>query len=340
MCLFSKYKIHIFGRVQKTLPVREAAFIRKNKLKWKRYEAARPTGPDELADRFIELTDDLAYSRTFYPESETTAYLNALAGSTHQSIYRNKQEKTNRFKEFWLHELPLLMHSQRRQLLYAFLVFAVACGIGALSAALDDTFVRLILGDAYVNMTLENIRKGDPMAVYKQMDQGSMFLYITINNIRVSFLAFVAGVFFSFGTFYVLLQNGIMLGAFQYFFYKQGLLLTSALTIWIHGTLEISAIVLAGAAGFVMGNSLLFPGTYPRLHSFKQGARRGLKMVMGLVPIFITAGFLEGFVTRHTEMPLALSLFIILSSASFIIYYFIIYPRSQYHKHVSNLTEN
>jgi hypothetical protein len=69
--------------------VREAAFIKKNKLKWKSYETEKPTGPDALADRFIELTDDLASARTFYPESDTTAYLNTLTGHTHQSIYRN-----------------------------------------------------------------------------------------------------------------------------------------------------------------------------------------------------------------------------------------------------------
>ncbi|MBC5994546.1 stage II sporulation protein M [Pontibacter cellulosilyticus] len=316
--------------------MREAVFIRKNKLKWKSYESQAGTSPDALADRFIELTDDLAYARTFYPESETTGYLNSLAGKTHQAIYRNKKVKQNRFYTFWKYELPYLMRQHHRQLFYAFVVFAVAFGLGALSAALDDTFVRLILGDSYVNQTLQNIRNGDPMAVYKSQGEAEMFLMITINNVKVSFMAFALGVFFSLGTFWVLFSNGIMVGAFQFFFYKQGLLLTSVLTIWIHGTLEISAIVLAGTAGFVMGNSLLFPKTYSRLHSFKQGARRGLKIVVGLVPIFITAGFLEGFVTRHTEMPMTLSLFIILSSAAFIIYYFILYPRLLHNRHVPN----
>ncbi|MDX5436830.1 MAG: stage II sporulation protein M, partial [Pontibacter sp.] len=274
------------------------------------------------------------------PDSGTTTYLNNLAGHTHQAIYKNKKEKKSRFLGFWKYELPYLFHRHHRQLFYAFLIFAVACGIGALSAALDDTFVRLILGDSYVNMTLENIRKGDPMAVYKGEGETEMFLYITFNNIKVAFLAFVLGVFFSVGTFWVLFHNGVMLGAFQYFFYKQGLLLTSALTIWIHGTLEISAIVIAGCAGFVMGNSLLFPKTYSRMHSFKQGARQGLKIAVGLVPVFITAGFLEGFVTRHTEMPVALSLFIILSSAAFILYYFILYPRSLHKPHVTDITED
>ncbi|MFC6997045.1 stage II sporulation protein M [Rufibacter roseus] len=306
--------------------MREAAFIKQNTAKWKQYASEPTSNPDELANRFIELTDDLSYARTFYPESEVTDYLNGLTGRVHQAIYKNKKEQRNRFFLFWKEELPLLFYHHHRQLFYSFLIFAAACFIGALSAAYDDTFVRLILGDSYVNKTLDNIRSGDPMAIYKDPDATYMFLRITFNNIYVSFTAFVLGLLFSVGTFWVLLQNGVMLGAFQYFFYKQGLLATSALTIWIHGTLEISAIVIAGCAGFVMGNSLLFPKTYSRLESFKRGAKQGLKIVVGLVPIFIMAGFLEGFVTRYTQMPLYLSLFIIIGSALFIIFYFIYYP--------------
>lgn len=320
--------------------MREAAFIKRNKLKWKSYETQKPADPDDLADRFIELTDDLAYARTFYPESDTTSYLNSLAGQSHQSIYKNKKVKQNRIAAFWKYGLPFLFRSHHKQLFYSFLIFAVATFIGALSAALDDTFVRLILGDSYVNMTLENIRNGDPMAVYKGHGEAEMFLFITFNNVKVSFMAFVMGVFFSVGTFWILFQNGVMLGAFQFFFYKHGLLLPSMLTIWIHGTLEIAAIIIAGCAGFVMGNSLLFPKTYSRSYSFKRGAKQGLKIVIGLVPVFIAAGFLEGFVTRHTGMPLVISLFIILSSAAFIIYYFIVYPRLLHKQNATDKSEN
>lgn len=310
--------------------MREAAFLKQNAPRWKGYETDRTTDPDVLAERFVQLTDDLAFAKTFYPESNTTQYLNALTGNIHQTIYKNKKEKTNRFFSFWKMELPLLVRASHRQLAYAFAIFAVAVAMGALSASQDDTFVRLILGDAYVNATLENIRNGDPMAVYKQQGELDMFLGITFNNVKVAFLAFVMGVFFSAGTAWILFSNGVMLGAFQYFFYQQGLLLPSLLTVWIHGTLEIAAIVIAGCAGFVMGNSLLFPGTFPRGYSFRQGARRGVKIVTGLVPVFVTAGFLEGFVTRHTDMPLTLSLGIIGLSAAFILFYFVFYPRHLY----------
>jgi uncharacterized membrane protein SpoIIM required for sporulation len=218
------------------------------------------------------------------------------------------------------------MREVHREVLYSFVIFLLAFAIGALSAANDDSFVRLILGDGYVNMTLENIERGDPMGVYGDSGEMGMFAYITFNNIRVSFMAFAMGLFLSAGTVYILFFNGVMLGAFQYFFYQKGLLLTSVLTVWIHGTLEISAIVIAGAAGLVMGNSILFPRTYTRLESFRRGALRGMKMVVGLIPIFITAGFLESFVTRHSEVSPILSGGIILLSLTFVIGYFIYYP--------------
>ena len=191
---------------------------------------------------------------------------------------------------------------------------------------LAEDFVRIILGDSYVNQTLENIDKGDPMAIYKSAGETSMFFAITINNIRVSFMCFVLGALFSLGTVFFLFQNGVMLGSFQYFFYSKGLLIQSMLVIWIHGTLEISAIIIAGSAGLTMGNSILFPGTYTRGQSFIDGSKQGMKILIGLIPVFMMAGFLESFVTRHTEMPVWLSLFIITASFIFIIGYFIVYP--------------
>lgn len=310
--------------------MREALFVKRNTDKWKATEEMlsakgyRPN-PDELTERFIELSDDLSYARTFYPDSNVTRYLNGLTAQAHRGLMQNRREERNRFVTFWTYELPLLFKQSQPLLALSAGVFLVACLLGWLSAAHDNTFVRLILGDSYVNMTLENIKKGDPLGVYDSRDQATMFVQITLNNIYVAFRTFMFGLFASVGTLVMLFYNGVMLGSFQYFFYERGLLLDSVLKIWIHGTLEISAIVIAGCAGLTVGNSLLFPGTYSRLVSFKRGIKQGLKIAVGLVPIFITAGFLESFVTRLTLPPLV-SGSIILVSAAFIIWYFIIYP--------------
>jgi len=307
--------------------MKEALFVKQNTEKWQHYDQMQQSNPDEIANQFIEITNDLAYAKTFYPNSKTTAYLNGLASKLHQSVYKNKKEKTNRFIHFWKIELPLLFLKHRKQIYYAFIFFIISCAIGAISAKYDDTFVRLIMGDGYVNMTNENIAKGDPFGVYKQSNGFLMFTQIGLNNIFVALYTFVMGILFSFGSIVSLFRNGIMLGSFQYFFFSKGLGLQSVLVIWIHGTLEISAIVLAGAAGLVLGNSLLFPKTYTRMQSVIMGAKDGLKMVLGLVPIFIIAAFLESFVTRHTEMPLLLSALILILSAAFIIWYVFIYPK-------------
>lgn len=306
--------------------MREALFVKQNTAKWKHYESMQTKNPDELAESFINITDDLAYAKSFYPQSNTTKYLNALAANFHQSIYKNKKEKTNRFVEFWKYELPLLFYTYRRQLLYAFIFFIVFTLVGIVSAKYDNTFVRLILGDQYVNMTNENIAKGKPFGVYDSMDESIMFVVIAGNNIYVSFRTFMEGVFLSVGSVYELLKNGLMIGSFEYYFFSKGLGLQSILVIWIHGVIEISSIIIAGAAGMVMGNSLLFPKTYTRLASFKKGATHGMKMAMGLVPLFLIAAFFESFVTRHTEMPMCLSCSILASSSIFIVWYVIIYP--------------
>ncbi|HHG83209.1 MAG TPA: stage II sporulation protein M, partial [Bacteroidetes bacterium] len=299
--------------------MRETTFLKQNEKKWKEFEAVlrakRGTVmPDIIAELFVEITDDLAYARTHYPESNTVKYLNGLAGQVHLALVKNKKHKKNEFWAFWKHDLPLIMAQSHTKLLYAFIIFIVAIAIGVVSTIYDENFLRLILSDEYVEMTLKNIRNGDPLAVYGVSQELDMFLSITVNNIRVSFIAFLAGIFFSVGTGYFLAYNGIMVGAFQAFLYQYGYLQESFLTVYIHGTLELSAIVIAGAAGFQLGHSLLFPRTYTRIESLKRGAKKGLMIVLGLVPVFILAGFLEGFVTRHTEMPLPLSLLIIFGS--------------------------
>ncbi|HLW30630.1 MAG TPA: stage II sporulation protein M, partial [Aequorivita sp.] len=130
----------------------------------------------------------------------------------------------------------------------------------------------------------------------------------------------------SVGTAYILFSNGIMLGAFFTFFYNRDLLFEASRNVWLHGTIEISVIVIAGCAGLVMGNSILFPKTFSRKVSFLKGAKDGLKIVISTIPFFIIAGFIEGFITRHSNMPHWLAMTIIFGSLALIIFYYIIYP--------------
>jgi uncharacterized membrane protein SpoIIM required for sporulation len=306
--------------------MRESAFIKKNLARWQQYQQEPSDDPDVMAERFTSLLDDLAYAKTFYSFSKVTHYINGMAAAIYQHIYRNRREDAGRVRRFAQYELPLLIRRHHRLLLFTFCYFLLFCIIGAFSAAHDESFVRGVLGDEYVNMTEQNISNGDPFGVYKSGNEWVMFLTIAYNNINVAFMCFVGGIMYCAGTLWLLFTNGIMLGSFQYYFFAKGLGWQSVLVIWIHGTLEISAIVIAGTAGMIMGSGLLFPGTRKRVDSLKRAAKDGVKVIVSLVPVFIAAAFLEGFITRHTAMPMWLSISILLLSLTFIIGYFVIYP--------------
>ncbi len=310
--------------------MREVVFIKQNTDKWKHFEQMLQSkdrnNPDEIASLYIQLIDDLSYARTFYASSPVCNYLNDLSGRAHIVIYKNKKEKKSRIVEFWKTELPILFYKSHKLLFIAFLIFFVSGLIGWISAANDDTFIRLIMGDRYVNMTLQNIKNGHPLAVYNRENPFVMFFMIVENNIQVAFVTFVGGIFFTLGTALALFYNAVMLGSFQYFCYQQGALKESLLTLWLHGTIEISVCIIAGCAGLVLGNSILFPGTYSRLESFKRGAIQGLKIVIGTVPFFIVAATIESFVTRHARASQLFDGILIFLSLTLIIWYFIIYP--------------
>jgi len=305
--------------------MREGQFIKQNIERWKGYQ--EPTNdPDEVAKRFTYLVEDLSYAKTFYPFSNTVRYINGMASSIYLSIYRNKKEKKHRIITFWTTEMPLIMYKHRRTLLFSLLFFLVFVAIGALSAANDQNFIRSVMGDEYVDMTERNILNGDPFGVYKMHEPIMMFVYIAFNNIKVAMISVAFGVLATVGTLYMMFTNGLMLGSFEYMFYHHGLGKSFILTVFIHGTLEISALVIAGAAGMAIGNAILFPKTYTRLQSFMMAAKDAVKIMVSLIPVFIVAAFFESFVTRHTEMPVWLSLIILIASGAFILWYYVIYP--------------
>ena len=311
--------------------MREVAFIKQNKTKWLDFEQAlagkSTKNPDEVATLYIQLVNDLSYAQTYFPKSKTVVYLNHLASQIYQKIYKTKRQEHNRFVSFFSTEVPLLVYQYKRYLVYSFCLFFCCVAIGAVSAKYDPTFVRLILGDDYVNMTLDNIKDGNPLAVYKSGSSFGSYVIITLNNLFVGLKCYIYGIFAGVGTFMSLFYNSIMLGSFQYFFYQQGVFWQSVRGIWIHGSMEIFAMVVEAACGFILGASILFPRTFSRLNSFKIGFKDSLKIFLSTIPFTIMAGFLEGFITRYSiVMPKWLSIFIILSTLLLISFYFLIFP--------------
>ncbi|MGI9158457.1 MAG: stage II sporulation protein M [Saprospiraceae bacterium] len=305
--------------------MRETKFIEQNQEKWSRYEQMLQDNrrdPEHLNELFVQIMDDLSYARTFYPNRSVRTYLNSMAQRIFHQVYRGKRFPKSRFILFWTDEAPRAIWESRKAMQLSLGIFVLAFVLGVLSSRIDPDFPRMILGDDYVDMTLANIENGDPMRVYKDSRPLGMAMGIAANNLFVALRTALFGVAASIGAVFIMLYNGIMVGAFQYFFIERGLFWESFLTIWIHGTLEISAIIVAGGSGLTIGSGILFPGTHTRLRAFQMSMRRGMKILLGLTPVMIAAAIFEGFFTRYTDTPDALRGLFILLSLAFVVWYF------------------
>src|SRR4026207_789371 len=116
--------------------MRETSFIKQNKEKWAEMESILPQGkknPDKLSDLFVQVTNDLSYSRTFYPNRIVRVYLNNLAQRIFLDVYKNKKERRGKFLQFWKEELPLLVYRSRKEFLLSFTIFLLSVSIGIFS---------------------------------------------------------------------------------------------------------------------------------------------------------------------------------------------------------------
>lgn len=306
--------------------MREALFIKKNKDRWLRIQHQPSSDPDEMAADFIQLVDDLAYAKTFYPAGQVTKFINSQAARIYLDVYSNRKEESNRLVRFWKYDLPLTIRKHHKVILFTFIFFAVFFAIGFFTAAQDEGVARDVLSDDYVDHTKENIAKGNPFGIYEHGNGFLSWLGIMVNNIAVSLRMFASGIVLGIPSLYDLAKTGVMVGVFDQLFAGNGLGLDFWLVVFVHGTLEITAIILAGAAGVIMGKSFLFPGTIKRLDALKQGAKDGVKIIIGLLPVFALAAFFEGLFTRLYNDISILTTVITIGSVIFVIWYFIIYP--------------
>lgn len=306
--------------------MREALFIKKNKDRWLKNQQLPSVDPDEMAADFTQLVDDLAYAKTFYPSSKVTSYINARASGIYLAIYKNRKEESNRLVTFWKYDLPLTIRKHHGVLLFSLIVFIIFFAIGFFTSQKDDEVARSFFGDSYVETTQHNIDKGNPFGIYESGNSLLSWLGIMINNIKVALLMFVSGIFCGIPTLYKHCETSAMVGIFDQFFAARGFGIDFWLVVFVHGTLEITALIISTAAGLILGKSFLFPGTIKRMDAFKQGAKEGVKIMIGLMPVFALAAFFEGFITRLYNDISFLTTAIFALSVIFVVWYFIIYP--------------
>lgn len=252
-----------------------------------------------LGRLYRQTASDLAYARTYFPGSPTVAYLNQLVARAHSAIYAQEPQRLKTLVRLFQVDVPQAVRSAWRPILLS-AAFLVVGGLVGLFAVLRDANLAHALIPDQILRTVVSPQERFNMPVLMRPAIGTAIMY---NNIMVGVRAFGLGITLGIGTAEELFRNGVMIGAVV----AQAVPRGEAGTLWAfllaHGSLELPAIVLCGAAGFVMGWPIIAPGELPRKAAIMQGGQRAIKLVMAAILFFVVAASIEGLVTPMTSLP-------------------------------------
>ncbi|MBC8138100.1 MAG: stage II sporulation protein M [Fibrella sp.] len=251
-----------------------------------------------LGPLYRRTASDLAYARLRGADSALLLYLNGLVTRAHGTLYADKNPGWSRLLEFVMTGFPRLLRRKRLYVLCAALMVLLGGCVAAVMVAIEPGNLRLVVpaqfadNDSYYAERERNPQYNAPDEAKPVFAAGLM-----ANNIRVAILAFAAGTLGGFPTLFLLFYNGMPLGglAMQQHLAGRDVLFWSL--ILPHGVIELTAIIIGGAAGMVIGHALVAPGERTRKEALASAGKEAVRLLLGTVPLFIAAGFIEAFIT-------------------------------------------
>jgi uncharacterized membrane protein SpoIIM required for sporulation len=253
----------------------------------------------ELGLLYRQTASDLAVVREDVSSPQLASYLNQLLGRAHNLIYMGGRPKLGEGVRFFA-AYPRIFRQMLPQITIAFLLFAVSALVGWVTTLHDPAFSYRLLGPQMIDSIERRHMWTDSIVTVKPLAASA----ILTNNLSVSFATFALGITAGIGTFWMLTLNGLMMGVVGAATWRAGM----AMQLWSfvapHGVLELPAIFIAGGAGLELARGMLFPGFLRRGESLTRAGQRAARLVVGIVPMLIIAGIIEGFVSP-SELPAA-----------------------------------
>lgn len=253
----------------------------------------------EFGQLYRSATSDLAIAQRDFPQQQVTLYLNQLVGRVHPIVYRGEPLVWRRLLNFYRHGLPQLYRSVLPFIAASALLLFGPALLGFLVLRLNPDAAPYVFSPALIDL----IKSGTPW--WKDLNNGNEIgsAFIMTNNLRVSFLAYTGGMTFGLLTFYILVVNGVHIGAVLGLLESYG----NAAPLWEfiagHGVLELSEITIAGGAGLMLAYALLRPGLHSRRDALSIAAQKSVLLLLGTAPILVIAGIIEGMVSPSDSIP-------------------------------------
>ena len=257
----------------------------------------------DFAARYREVAADLARARTYAADAGTVAHLERLVAAGHNALYREERNTWRRIWEVLAWECPAAVIQARGYVLIAFLTFAAPASAGFALLRERPELAAELLPDVMLRRAAAGAERkaaGRRYLDVSSQDRPLIASGIITNNVRVAIICFAGGIFLGVGALVLLGMNGLIIGASAGHFANLGLLDYLLEFIVGHGLLELFAIWVAGAAGFLLGRSIVAPGDWSRTDALVMNGRVAIRMVGATAVLLVVAGMIEGFVSAGT----------------------------------------
>ena len=260
-------------------------------------------GAEELPDfaaRYREIAADLARLRTYGAEPALVHHVERLVAAGHNALYRDDRHTVRSLWTAALQDWPAAVVGARRYVLAGFLAFIVPAAVGYAVIRDQPALAEALLPDVMLRRADAGLARTGTGERYVEVDAAArpmMASAIATNNVRVAFMCFAGGVILGVGALFFLAFNGLQIGMISGHFANVGLLGYLMEFILGHGALELFAIWVAGAAGFLLGRSIIAPGELTRADALVVNGRIAVRMLGAATVCLLVAGGIEGFVS-------------------------------------------
>jgi uncharacterized membrane protein SpoIIM required for sporulation len=247
----------------------------------------------ELGLLYRQTASDLATVREDVTSNQLTFYLNQLLGRAHNLIYMGHKQKISGLVRFYTETFPQVFRETFPQTFLAFLIFTVT-GVATWAVTIHDpAFAHRMLGPEMMATIEKREMWTKSIVTIKPLAASG----IMTNNLAVCFTTFAMGITAGIGTIYMMFTNGMLIGVIGAATRQAGMALQLWSFVAAHGALELPAIFISGGAGLEIARGMLFPGLLPRRESLALAGGRAARLMIGIVPMLVVAGIIEGFLS-------------------------------------------
>jgi uncharacterized membrane protein SpoIIM required for sporulation/uncharacterized RDD family membrane protein YckC len=266
-------------------------------------------GVREFVAEYRDLAGDLARLQTAARgrEREEVFYLSRLMAGAHNLLYRGKALSLRDVWKAFAIDAPREVLRSARPIALAALVFFGPAIIAYVAVVRDPPVARVFIPPAMLDRAEDGVRRareGEGYIEDPQLFRPVMATSIIANNVQVAFAAFAMGITFGLGTLLVLVANGVSIGGVFGLYASKGIGTLLLAFVAPHGVLELTAICIAGGAGFLLAAAILVPGERTRGEALRENGRRAIRLIAASTLLLLVAGTLEGFVSPIEWWPL------------------------------------